>query len=111
MKKLMLVFPLVAFLFGGCLTDEIFEPKVTGNPVEVFRDGKLPRKSYTVIRTLTDDGHAGEQADIEEKFIREARRRSADALILYPKERSGEAFTGVGVADTYLFKGEAITYK
>lgn len=110
MKRFILLFPLVTFLFGGCLTD-IFEPKVTGNPVEVFRDGKKPAKGYDIIRTFTDDGHAGEQADIEENFIRQARRRSAHAVILYPKERSGEAFTGLGVADTYLYRGEAIMYK
>lgn len=93
-------------LLGGCATP----PAAAGKQVELYRDGQTPAKSHQEIRVLTDEGSLGEQGEIEEKFIQQARRLQADALIIHPMVKIGGELKGFAIVETYLFKATAIVY-
>lgn len=93
-------------LLGGCATP----PAAAGKQVELYRDGQIPAKSHQEIRVLTDEGSLREQGEIEEKFIQQARRLQADALLLHPIVRTGIEQQGFAIVEVYLYKATAIVY-
>ncbi len=107
----------VALLVMGCETAGGGRGPATQVPakqVEIFKDGKEPDRNYTVLRTLMDDGREVEEAEIEAKMVKTARKLGADALFFEPKKESGfeaiHPFT-FGVKKTYLFKARAVRYQ
>lgn len=75
-----------------------------------FRDGEKPSRPYRKLALLTDDGALGEQGEIEQKFVKEARKMGANALIYAPLMRTGEELVGFAMVHTYLFKAQAVVY-
>jgi hypothetical protein len=79
--------------------------------VEVFRDGQKPSKAFKEVGFLTDDGGLGEQGKIEGKFLRKAKRMGANAIIMYPLQKTGAELKGFSVVDTFLYKASVIVYE
>lgn len=109
---LVLVSLLATPLFMGCETVTISRSEAAPlKQIEVFRDGKQPKRKFHDLGVLTDEGSLGEQGAIEEKFVKAARRSGADAIVLAPLSKVGEEIRGLGLVDTYLYKATMVAYE
>jgi hypothetical protein len=101
---------LVAFVLAwGCSAPGA--ERRPGALVEVFRDGQKPSKAFKEIGMLTDDGGLGEQGTIEGKFLRKAKRMGANAIIMYPLQKTGAELKGFSLVDTFLYKASVVVYE
>lgn len=108
-RKLILVWLLALIFAPGCVAPGA--ERRPGALVEVFRDGQKPSKAFKEVGFLTDDGGLGEQGKIEGKFLRKAKRMGANAIIMYPLQKTGAELKGFSVVDTFLYKASVIVYE
>lgn len=91
--------------------------RTTATPVadvEIFRDGAVPPKPYKEIGKLTDDGKEGEQAEIEAKMIKQAKKMGASAILFdKPKPSGFEAapFSFGKLDPTFQYKAIVAVYQ
>lgn len=84
MKPLILLGALAALALAGCAT----HPSSTAG-IEVFRDGQVPARPFTVVQTLETQGTDVEQAVIETKLIEQARGLGGNAILFDPRQEVG----------------------
>src|SRR5688500_9266841 len=86
---------LISAFISGCETVALYRNNAAPNSakqVTILRDGAKPPHKFRDIGVLTDDGPLADQGGIEAKFVREARKAGADAIIVAPLVRTGEEF-------------------
>lgn len=78
--------------------------------IQVFRGATKPPGKIRELGVLTDQAPLQEQRDVEEQFIRTARRAGADALIVEPIMRTGEEMKAFTLVDSYLYRATMVAY-
>jgi hypothetical protein len=114
MKSLSFMFTLllgcVPALTMGCATSST-TTAVPSAQIDVFRDGATPNRPFKELRVLKDDGKAIEQAEIEAKMMKQAKKMGGNAIIFEKPLPSGQEFDFSGLKLTYLYKGRVIVYQ
>ena len=107
MRKIGCILCLIGtFFLSSCSTTAI-----RSTEVEVFRDGAKPDRPFNEIGILTDDGGLGEQGEIEDRMIRKAKKRGADALIFDQVVKAAGELQGFKVVERYIYKGHMVTFR
>ena len=87
------------------------EPAESPKEVEVFQFGVLPDRTFKELETFTDDITRREEPEITRKFVKKAQGLGADALIVFPLERSGsELVPFQGFRDTFAYRAAAVRF-
>lgn len=104
----------LGFLLLGCASNGTGASQAaTGKQIEIFKDGRLPSKPYSVIGSVTDDARLEEEPAIEAKMKKQAIKMGGDALIFEPKTETGFDVHpwGWGAKKSYLYKANVIKYQ
>lgn len=79
--------------------------------VEVFQNGALPDRTFKELEAFTDDITRPEEPEITRKFVKKAQALGADALIVFPLEKSGvELAPFRGFKETFAYRASAVRF-
>ena len=102
-------------LLWGCRTpgDRRSDSATSRMPLDVYRDANKPSRPYREIALLSREGKAQDQSRIEEEFKKDAAKMGGKALIIYPKEQTGEHWTPFYASRhaIFTFKASVIFYQ
>ena len=108
MRALLLIIFLTTSLLGcRTLGDRDSGSATSRTPFDVYRDANKPSRPYREIALLSREGKAQEQSRIEEEFKKDAAKMGGKALIIYPKEQTGEHWTPFYASRHAIFTFEA----
>jgi len=102
----------ISALFAGCETFAHFEHRGPGDlkRVEIFPTNAKPPAHIHELGVLSEEGTLRQKGEIEARFVRNARRSGADALLFDPMFKTGEEVSLFSMADKYLFKATMVAY-
>ncbi len=97
----------------GCATQKPYDGIVRSpkSQIDIFEEGAVPGKPYTVIMEYSEKGDDGSVARVHQAFIARAKALGADAIILKPGEFGGLSATPFSVGPATVFSAVAIVYQ
>jgi hypothetical protein len=98
----------IALFLAGCASGGYAESP-SEKHIEIFRDRDRPTTEFKEIGLIADNGTLGEQAFIEAKFLRKARKAGADAIIVQRVTEPGR-LNRSRPDDSYLFTATLVVY-
>lgn len=112
MKKLILPIVAVTFLLG-CSSVETFDgvkrqPKAQ---IDVLVQGQTPSRPYKIIAEFSDEGDSGSEAKMHRRFVNDAKKIGADAVILKQATDGGFSFRGMRGGSKIVVGATAIVYE